>query len=102
MELIGKVLAKRYTIVEKLGHGGYGDVYRAFDANLQLDVVVKKLKDLRKSENGGREEVDVLKQRDRIWRKFERSIRDLTKSRYCTGLSNWQEHWHIYIPENRV
>lgn len=62
MELIGKVLAKRYTIVEKLGHGGYGDVYRAFDANLQLDVVVKKLKDLRKSENGGREEVDVLKQ----------------------------------------
>lgn len=62
MELIGKVLSKRYTIVEKLGHGGYGDVYRAFDANLQLDVVVKKLKDLRKSENGGREEVDVLKQ----------------------------------------
>ena len=44
MELIGKVLAKRYTIVEKLGHGGYGDVYRAFDANLQLDVVVKKWK----------------------------------------------------------
>ena len=62
MELIGKVLAKRYTIVEKLGHGGYGDVYRAFDANLQLDVVVKKLKDLTESENGGREEVDVLKQ----------------------------------------
>jgi len=62
MELIGKVLSKRYTIVEKLGHGGYGDVYRAFDANLQLDVVVKKLKDLKESENGGREEVDVLKQ----------------------------------------
>lgn len=62
MELIGKVLAKRYTIVEKLGHGGYGDVYRAFDTNLQLDVVVKKLKDLTESENGGREEVDVLKQ----------------------------------------
>ena len=62
MELIGKVLSKRYTIIKKLGHGGYGDVYRAFDANLQLDVVVKKLKDLRKSENGGREEVDVLKQ----------------------------------------
>ena len=62
MELIGKVLAKRYTIVEKMGHGGYGDVYRAFDANLQLDVVVKKLKDLKESENGGREEVDVLKQ----------------------------------------
>ena len=62
MELIGKVLAKRYTVVEKLGHGGYGDVYRAFDANLQLDVVVKKLKDLTESENGGREEVDVLKQ----------------------------------------
>jgi hypothetical protein len=62
MELIGKVLAKRYTIVEKLGHGGYGDVYRAFDANLQLDVVVKKLKNLTQSENGGREEVDVLKQ----------------------------------------
>lgn len=62
MELIGKVLAKRYTVVEKLGHGGYGDVYRAFDANLQLDVVVKKLKDLKESENGGREEVDVLKQ----------------------------------------
>ena len=38
MELIGKVLAKRYTVVEKLGHGGYGDVYRAFDDESIADV----------------------------------------------------------------
>lgn len=62
MELVGKVLAGRYTIIEKLGKGGFGDVYKAFDANLQLDVVVKRLRDLKLSENGGREEVDVLKQ----------------------------------------
>jgi hypothetical protein len=62
MELIGKVLEGRYTIIESLGKGGFSDVYRAFDANLQIDVVVKKLRDLNISENGGREEVDVLKQ----------------------------------------
>lgn len=62
MELTGKILAGRYTILEVLGKGGFGDVYRAFDANLQLDVVVKRLRDLKISENGGREEADVLKQ----------------------------------------
>lgn len=39
--LIGKTLAGRYQIEEFVGEGGFGQVYRAFDSELQRQVAVK-------------------------------------------------------------
>ena len=45
MSLIGRTLRNRYRIIEKLGHGGFGDTYLAQDQDLRDDrCVVKHLK----------------------------------------------------------
>ena len=45
MELVGKLLGKRYEIVEKIGQGGMATVYKAKDKTLNRYVAVKVLKD---------------------------------------------------------
>ena len=39
----GTVLAERYRIVERIGGGGMGDVYRCYDHGLEREVAVKVL-----------------------------------------------------------
>lgn len=45
MELIGKILAGRYEIIEKIGEGGMAYVFKARDSLLNRYVAVKVLKD---------------------------------------------------------
>jgi len=42
--MIGRVISGRYTIQAHIGGGGMADIYRAADAELGVDVVIKMLK----------------------------------------------------------
>jgi serine/threonine protein kinase len=44
--MIGKVIAGKYRIEERIGQGGFGRVYRGSDLNLKRDVAVKILTDV--------------------------------------------------------
>ena len=38
----GQLLRERYRIIEPLGHGGMGSIFRAVDGNLGVEVAVKE------------------------------------------------------------
>jgi len=42
---MGDMIADRYELIEKIGTGGMGVVYRALDTRTQQSVAVKKLKE---------------------------------------------------------
>jgi len=58
---IGKVLNNRYRVVELLGKGGFGAVYRAWDLNLDRDCAIKEnLGDSPEAERQFRREASFL------------------------------------------
>ena len=52
---LGRVLGERYQIREVLGRGGMGEVFRAFDLKLRVDVALKALLAERLSSGRARE-----------------------------------------------
>lgn len=57
----GFCLNNQYILMEKIGSGGGGDIYKAYHKNLKKYVVVKQIKDVAKGALDSRAEVDILK-----------------------------------------
>lgn len=57
----GEILNDTYEIIERIGSGGGGTVYKARHLRLQTDVVVKKIRDEVTDRLDSRQEADVLK-----------------------------------------
>lgn len=57
----GDVLNDTYVIQERIGAGGGGIIYKAYHRRLNVEVVVKQIKDEVKGRIEGRAEADVLK-----------------------------------------
>ena len=57
----GKKLNGTYTLIDEIGSGGGGVVYRAYHERLKTYVVVKKIKENVKGILDGRAEADILK-----------------------------------------
>lgn len=57
----GTILENTYEILEEIGSGGGGVVFRARHLRLQTDVVVKKIKDEVRGKVKSRQEADILK-----------------------------------------
>lgn len=71
-DLIGTKVADRYEVTDKLGEGGFGEVYKALDAHvMSRPVVVKVLKDAALREEG--------EKRDWLLTKFRQEIEALSR-----------------------
>jgi serine/threonine protein kinase len=70
---LGQVLADRYQMRELLGRGGMGEVWRAFDLKLRVDVALKALRPERLSSAKARE----------LLRQEVRSAREVVSPNVC-------------------
>jgi serine/threonine protein kinase len=69
----GRVLGDRYRIGSQLGRGGMGEVWRAFDLKLSVDVALKAL----------REELLRDEQRRELLRSEVRAAREVVSPNVC-------------------
>ncbi len=69
----GKILGERYQIREVLGRGGMGEVYRAFDLKLRVDVALKAVRPELSSSEKARE----------LLRQEVRSAREVMSPNVC-------------------
>jgi serine/threonine-protein kinase len=69
----GRVLGERYQIREVLGRGGMGEVYRAFDLKLRVDVALKAV----------RAELSASEKARELLRQEVRSARDVVSPNVC-------------------
>ena len=58
---VGTCLNHMYTLMEEIGSGGGGIIYKAYHENLKKYVVVKQIKDVAKDVLDSRAEADILK-----------------------------------------
>lgn len=58
---VGTCLNHMYTLIEEIGSGGGGIIYKAYHENLKKYVVVKQIKDVAKELLNSRAEADILK-----------------------------------------
>ena len=57
----GQVMGQLYQIIEEIGHGGTGVIYKAYHLRLGKYVVIKKIKDHFTGSVNVRTEADILK-----------------------------------------
>ena len=57
----GQILEDTYEVIEEIGSGGGGIVFKARHLRLQTDVVIKKIKDEIHGKVNLRQEADLLK-----------------------------------------
>jgi hypothetical protein len=72
-EVAGGILGERYQIREVLGRGGMGEVYRAFDLKLRVDVALKAVRAELSSSERARE----------LLRQEVRSAREVVSPNVC-------------------
>ena len=123
----GKKLNGTYTLIDEIGSGGGGVVYRAYHERLKTYVVVKKIKENVKGILDGRAEADILKKikhtylprvydfleidgeiytvmdyiPGKVWIKRLQKKEGSRKSRSLPGQRSLQRRWNIFTTRIR-
>ncbi|MEQ8677993.1 MAG: protein kinase [Aggregatilineales bacterium] len=86
--LIGKTLANRYEVIEIIGRGGQGSVYRAFDKNIQTEIALKVFRLLPSDENS-----------EHSLQRFKREVKVVSQFRHShiLNLSDYGEEGDLYF-----
>ena len=83
----GRVLGDRYQVRELLGRGGMGEVYRAFDLKLRVDVALKAVRGERL---GSSRAVEML-------RREVRAAREVVSPNVCRVFDLVEEDGREYV-----
>ena len=91
----GNVIDNKYVVLEFIGKGAFGEVYRAYQLNLQRDVAIKVVShDWLRSPEVDEEEIDTSLQR------FRREVQAMARVRHPNVLQVY-DHGSIILPTSR-